>query len=520
MPATRLRRFALVAAALAIWAPVAVGGARATVASPATCSTVDPGGGSWVSYGHDAGNSRTQLAEAGIGKGNVGSLTARWKFDAVDSLGSGSISSTPVVADGCVYVTSSVNNGGMIFALNADNGSPVWSKFFAAPSPGPLVGGPAVGSPAVDQGTVFMHLSNPGSPYLVALDDQTGVEKWRSTVATDTADPKLDPARNNTFMNASPLIVNGLVISGFAGYEAQEWSRGGWSIFDESTGALLVRQYAVPDAEYQSGHGPGGASVWGSPAVDGAGGWLYAPTGNPSSAPKEAKLSNSLLKIDLRNRTSVGFGTMVAAFAGERDSYVARLNSTPACQDSDLAQKSRVLSWSWSCGQMDLDFGATPNLFTDTSGHQIIGDLQKSGVYHAVHADTMVQAWNVKVGLPCLSCNAASPATDANGIYVASAPGGYLWSLSLDGRIRWATAVGDGIHYQSVSTANGVVYMVDGYGFLDGWNAATGVPLLKRDMAKDTGDNNEVNQGSSGVSIARHMVFAAVNGWVVAYKAP
>ena len=38
------------------------------------------------------------------------------------------------------------------------------------------------------------------------------------------------------------------------------------------------------------------------------------------------------------------------------------------------------------CGQLNLDFGATPNLFTDASGQPLVGDLQKAGVYHAAHA--------------------------------------------------------------------------------------------------------------------------------------
>ena len=39
-------------------------------AAPA-CATVDPGGGSWPSYGHDPSNSRTQAAETTIGTANA-----------------------------------------------------------------------------------------------------------------------------------------------------------------------------------------------------------------------------------------------------------------------------------------------------------------------------------------------------------------------------------------------------------------------------------------------------------------
>ena len=61
-------------------------------AAPA-CATLDPGGGSWPSYGHDLANTRTQDQENSIGAGNVSALKSHWTF----SVGSknGTIESTP-----------------------------------------------------------------------------------------------------------------------------------------------------------------------------------------------------------------------------------------------------------------------------------------------------------------------------------------------------------------------------------------------------------------------------------------
>ena len=164
------------------------------------------------------------------------------------------------------------------------------------------------------------------------------------------------------------------------------------------------------------------------------------------------------------------------------------------------------------CGQLDLDFGASPNLFTDGSGHELVGDLQKAGVYHVANAGTMAPAWHTTVGGPCQVCNADSTAFDGRGIDVVGTPGGTMFSLSRDaGATDWASPVGDGVHYESVSDANGVVYAVDNNGFLNAYDAASGTPLLKRQMSLDTGAPTGTGLTSNGVSIAEGDVLVATS---------
>ena len=62
------------------------------------------------------------------------------------------------------------------------------------------------------------------------------------------------------------------------------------------------------------------------------------------------------------------------------------------------------------CGQLDLDFGASANLFRASDGTELVGDLQKSGVYHVADAAIMKPAWTALVGASCEVCNAASTA--------------------------------------------------------------------------------------------------------------
>jgi hypothetical protein len=86
--------------------------------------------------------------------------------------------------------------------------------------------------------------------------------------------------------------------------------------------------------------------------------------------------------------------------------------------------------------------------------------------------------------------------------------------------------VADGTHYQSVSTADGVVWTVDGQSNLDGFDAATGAPLVRRPLSVDAGAP-VANLTSAGVAIAEHQLFvsaggasyAPATGYVIAYGA-
>jgi len=79
------------------------------------------------------------------------------------------------------------------------------------------------------------------------------------------------------------------------------------------------------------------------------------------------------------------------------------------------------------------------------------------------------------------------------------------------GSINWASPVADGTHYQSVSTSEGVVWTVDGDSNLDGFEASSGTPLVRRPLSADAGAP-VANLTSSGVSIAENRLFVAAGG--------
>lgn len=139
----------------------------------------------------------------------------------------------PMVVNGRIYVAD--HDDGRVAALNAEDGSTLWE----VETDLPLSGGPGVGEGLVLVGTL--------DGELVALDQRTGEQKWRALLSSEivsvpaadtgvvvahTVDDKLYGVSAATgkeiwsYENAvpvlslqgssSPVVYNGLVISGFA----------------------------------------------------------------------------------------------------------------------------------------------------------------------------------------------------------------------------------------------------------------------------------------------------------------
>jgi outer membrane protein assembly factor BamB len=151
----------------------------------------------------------------------------------------------------------------------------------------------------------------------------------------------------------------------------------------------------------------------------------------------------------------------------------------------------------------------------------MLGDLQKSGVYHAVYTDLMQQAWTSLVGTPTDSANAASPAADGTSVYAAAGMPGQLVALAAsNGTKRWLHPNLDAVHFEPVSVADRLVYETDIYGYLRIVDAATGLLVAIKDLYGDSGGvtGGGINVTSAGVALARNTVYAATSGVIVAYR--
>ena len=123
--------------------------------------------GDWPMYNHDVRGSRFNDAETTLGVSNVGAIQEVWKFEIPDA----SVSGTPVVAGGMVYVGDS---SGRVWGLSESKGTPRWRTQLSGPiSATALVTGRLV---------IIGVFGTPGDPpsgsRLYGLNRRTGEIEW------------------------------------------------------------------------------------------------------------------------------------------------------------------------------------------------------------------------------------------------------------------------------------------------------------------------------------------------------
>ena len=478
----------------------------------AKCASPNHPGGDWPTYGHDLANTRHQPQEKKIGRLEAATLQPAWTFSSEEVGGAGDFSGTPIITGGCMYVGS---NDGWVFAVNADTGKLVWKS--------KIKGGSINASVGVTDDAVIANVADVGKPYVAAFDRKNGKILWK-TVATK---------QPGSEFYSSPVIFDGLVFSGWSGGAAElgdESDRyrfqGGFVVVDADTGKLLKRTYTIrpPDASADDPKDDfAGGAVWASPTIDEKTKFGYVGAGNPFRPQAEHKNTNAILKIDLDLKRPT-FGRIVASYKGTPDEYIPGFSDLP-CFDIPGNPAPYYPQGIGQCGDLDMDFGSSPNLWTE-GDKTFVGEGQKSGIYHALNADTMKAEWTALVGPPsAVGGIVGSTAVDDSGIYGPITIGGYLWSVdAASGLPRWLVPVADGAHWGNpVSVANGVVYTVDVKGFLDAFDAQTGAPVLAYPLWVAGGDGLKATFG--GVSIARNTVYAAVGtlglpgGFIHAFRA-
>ena len=482
-------------------------------AAAGSCAPKSHPGGEWRSYGHDYANTRTQPAEKSIGTLQAATLKKAFVVSANDAGGDGDFTGTPIIADGCLFMASTT---GWVFAVNADTGQKVWATQVDKD------GSEITSSPTVAEGQVFVAVGRTSKPYVASLDEKTGTVNW--TTITDT--------QNGADAYGSPVVVDGVLFEGVSGGsaeladETERYAFQGAYVLIETrgphAGRIIKKVYTVQRPAQNAKQG--GATVWSTPAIDERTRTLYVGTGNPFHPDEFNKHADAILKIDL-NRGSSHFGDIIGVYDGTPEEYQTYTRTAP-CVDIPGNPAPYYPQGFGSCGQLDLDFGASPNLIHGPNGQLYVGAGQKSGYYHLVNAQTMKSVWQTPVGPPSsLGGIVGSTAYDGTRIYGPITVGGYVWSLNrASGLPAWLAPLADGAHWGNpVSEADGVVYTVTLTGFLDAFDAATGAPLLHEQMLADvaTGD---LAASWGGVSIARNTVYAAIgmtglpDGSIVAYR--
>jgi alcohol dehydrogenase (cytochrome c) len=204
-----------------------------------------------------------------INRQNVRDLKLSWVKQMVTTH---RIQTTPIVADGIMYVSEPPSN---VIALDAATGRPFWRYRRSLPSKinvccDQVNRGVAVLGDRVFVGTVDAHL--------VALDSRTGAVLWDITVADN---------RSGYAITGAPLVVKDMVITGIAGGEYG--IRGFLDAYDVKTGARRWRFYTIPapgekGSETWTGDAwkRGGAPTWLTGSYDPELNLIIWGTGNPS----------------------------------------------------------------------------------------------------------------------------------------------------------------------------------------------------------------------------------------------
>jgi len=244
--------------------------------------------GNWLTYsGSYLGQRYSPLTE--LTPANVSSLRVKWAFQMDTRL-----QVSPIVVDGVMYVTGPNSAA----ALDLRTGRPLWRWSRPLPKDYQSIGfGRVNRGPAILDNQIFVATLD---CYLVALDAQSGVERWSA---------KVEDYKVGYSMTLAPLAIRGKVLVGVSGGEAG--IRGFVDAYDARTGSRAWRFYTIPGPG-EPGHNTwseaswktGGGSTWVTGSYDPDTNTVYwgvgnpGPDWNPDSRPGDNLYTCSLLALD------------------------------------------------------------------------------------------------------------------------------------------------------------------------------------------------------------------------------
>jgi alcohol dehydrogenase (cytochrome c) len=227
--------------------------------------SVDSHVADWLLHGRDYSNQRFSPLKD-IDVGNVSSLVP---VALVQTGITSSFETTPIVVNGVMYATTpTVDNKMKVLAIHADSGDVIWESTYSL-GDFKICCGPVNRGVAVGYGNVYVLTLD---DRLMALDAASGEIRWNVSVA--------DPAVGYSETMA-PQIYKGTIIVGSAG---GEWPiRGFVAAFDASTGKETWRWHSTDPKSYAGDAWQrGGGMAWTTPAIDSKRDLIIFSTGNPN----------------------------------------------------------------------------------------------------------------------------------------------------------------------------------------------------------------------------------------------
>jgi outer membrane protein assembly factor BamB len=462
---------------------------QASLGPTQTGSTTD-----WTTFGFDAQRTGENPFENRISTSNVASLHQLWSFKTAALY----VTTQPVVAanvqipslNAFVDVVIVGDEHGNVYGINAGNGNQLWKRTLGSQSvpgcpdiPDGVYG--VTGTPVVDRthGRSRAYLVD-GVGALHALDLATGTDAsgWPVSIGLD---PTVDHVYSGPLYDAS---TDRLFVSP-ASYCDNNTYYGRIIELNAANGTQTTTPFRTVTVNNEYG-----GAVWGqgTASLDPRGnGRIYTATGN--AVPDEA--------------------------AGYADGVLAL----------DQASLSVAAFNQPNANGFDIDFGATPTVFTPPGCAPMLAVQQKTGILYVYKLDSInsgsVQSFDLATD-HVTSVNLAGPAysRSTNMLYAELNSSGSttqagmaafaISNCSLSLAWNQPYGVGQGLPMTQVIVANGVVYAGSGKdGFLKAFAASTGAPLLS---VQPTGGPIFATP-----TVANGRLFVATwDGHVVAYGLP
>jgi outer membrane protein assembly factor BamB len=381
----------------------------------------------WPMANKDYHNTRAAF-DTGIDSSNINELELAWVYE-IPGLGAyGAAASTPLIADGIVYLHDMASN---IFALSLETGEVVWEHREEQSVIGP--NGAAIG-----YGKLF---AQGGENSVYALDLETGEKVWEYGLEGPTG-------------SHTPYVYGGYVLTaavagavdfgGPGNVQARRGYAAGHSgivyALDQATGEMVWRFQVIEEDFWGYPEINGGGGVWYSPAIDTETGLTFWATGNPSPFPGIVGFPNAASRPGPNLYTNSVVALHLAT--GEMEWY----NQV----------KPRDL--------FDLDFQVSPILATasiDGQERDIVIGSGKVGRVVAFDRVTGETIWDTYVGEHQNDELEEVP----EGEEVVVLPG--VW-----GGVETPMALADGVVFANVLNL-ATPYTADGFGAADGTEAVT-----------------------------------------------
>lgn len=333
-------------------------------------------GPSWIGWGNDPMNSRSQTAaKAGLNADQVPKLALKWAFGFPNG---SSAYGQPAVAGGRVFVGS---DNGFVYSLDAATGCVYWS-FEAKSGVRTAI---TIAPIKTASGARFAAYFGDLKANVFAIDAENGSLIW-----TARADPH--PFARIT---GAPALYNGRLYVPVSSFEEGSGSndryecctfRGSVAAYDATTGKAVWQTFMVdapkPTRKNKLGtqlYEPSGVAIWSAPTIDVKRRVLYVATGNEYSGPG-GPTSDAVIALDLQSGK-----IMWTSQVTPKDVYV--VGCTPARENCPAEEGP------------DFDFGNSAILRDLPGGKSLIVLGQKSGVVWALDPDAKGKiVWQRRVG--------------------------------------------------------------------------------------------------------------------------